>query len=198
MAQLRLRSKHNTDAGKYVPMAPNKTNIFDTMSNISYIANSSIETRMEWRMPVQLKSTYVFIFTAIVIFAVYGWWIFGVIGIEYFTGPDALIRIGKAISILIIGGYAFEISVLLTMGIFSVKVLKSANNDFTLDERDMQILYKSMYNSHLALCTGLFLSIGALALGLEAFWVFNFIVLAFLVSVIAELSTKLFLYKRGS
>lgn len=149
-------------------------------------------------MPVQLKSTYVYMFTAIVIIAAYGWWIFGVLGVEYFAGPDALTRIGRAISILIIGGYAFEISVLFIVGIFSVKVLKSTKDDFILDERDMQILYKSLHASHFVLCTGLFLSIGALALGWGAFWVFNSMVLVFFLSVLTELATKLFLYRRGA
>lgn len=149
-------------------------------------------------MPILLKNTYVYVFTATVIFAVYGWWVFGVLGVEYFTGSDALVRIGKAISTLIIGGYAFEIATVFILSIFSYKVLKKTKDDFTVDERDKEILYKSMYVSHLVLCAGLFLSIGALALGWSAFWVFNLIVLAFLLSVVAELSTKLFLYNRGA
>lgn len=149
-------------------------------------------------MPVQLKSTYVYIFTATVIFTVYAWWIFGVMGITHFTGPDALVRIGQAIFSLIIFGYAFELTVLFAVGLFGIKVLKNTKEDFTLDERDKQILYKSLYLSHLVLCSGIFLSIGALAAGWSAFWVFNMIVLAFLLSVVAELATKLFLYQKGS
>lgn len=149
-------------------------------------------------MPIQLKTTYIFIFTFIVIFAVYSWWIFGVLGVEYFTGPDALVRIGRAISALIIGGYAFEIMTVFAVSIFSAKVLNNTKADFMVDERDKEILHKSMHISHLVLCTGLFLSIGALALGWSAFWVFNFMVLSFALSVVAELATKLFLYKRGS
>ena len=148
-------------------------------------------------MPVQLKSTYVFIFTATVTFVAYSWWVFGVMGIAHFTGPDALVQIGRAISSLIILGYAFEICVLFAVGIFGVKVFKNTKEDFTLDERDEQIGYKSLHYSHLVLCSGLFLSIGALALGWSAFWVFNLMVLAFYLSVVAELATKLFLYKRG-
>lgn len=149
-------------------------------------------------MPFQLKITYVHVFTAIVIFSVYGWWVFGVLGIEYFTGPDALIRIGQTIVALIVIGYAFEIMVVFAVAVFNSKVLKQPQEEFMLDERDYRIFYKSIYGSHLVLCTGLFLSIGALALGWSAFWVFNIMVLAFLLSVITELSTKLFLYKRGS
>ena len=148
-------------------------------------------------MPVQLKSTYVFMFTATVIFVVYVWWTFGILGIAHFTGPDSLVQIGRAISALIIVGYAFEIFVLFAAAIFGVKVLKNTKEDFTLDERDKQIAYKALHCSHLVLCSGLFLSIGALALGWSAFWVFNLIVLAFFLSVVAELATTLFLYKRG-
>jgi len=149
-------------------------------------------------MPILLKNTYIYIFTLIVIFAAYSWWIFGVLGIEYFSGPDALVRIGQAIATLIIGGYAFEILTVFIISIFSAKVLNNTKADFMVDERDKEILHKSMHISHLVLCTGLFLSIGALALGWSAFWVFNFMVLSFALSVVAELATKLFLYKRGS
>ena len=149
-------------------------------------------------MPVLLKNTYIYIITTTLIFAVYGWWVFGVLGVDYFTGPDALVRIGKTLSTMIIGGYAFEIATVFIISVFSYLVLKKTKDDFTVDERDREILYKSMYFSHLVLCTGLFLSAGALALGWSAFWVFNIIVLAFLLSVIAELVTKLFLYRSGS
>lgn len=149
-------------------------------------------------MPILLKNTYIYIFTAIIIFGVYSWWVFGIAGIEYFTGPDALIRIGKAISFLIIAGYAFEIITVFAYSIFSHFVLKKDKDEFTVDDRDKQILYKSMYLSHLVLCAGLFLSIGALAIGWSAFWVFNMMVLAFFLSVITELMTKLVLYRSGA
>ena len=148
-------------------------------------------------MSILLKSTYVHLFTGTVIFATYGFWIFGVLGIEYFTGPDALIRIGRSIATLIIVGYAFEIIVTLAVVGKQAWQQSYAGND-PLDERDKQILYKSMFNSHFVLCGGLFLSIGALAIGIDAFWVFNAIVLAFLASVIAELCTKLYHYHLAS
>ena len=109
-------------------------------------------------MSLLLKSTYVHIFTAIVIFATYGFWIFGVLGIEYFTGPDALIRIGRSIATLIVAGYAFEIIV--TMIVLGKQTLQQARDGSTgIDERDKQILYKSMFNSHLVLCGGLTLEL---------------------------------------
>ena len=144
-------------------------------------------------MSLLLKTTYIHVFTAFIIFSVYGFWIFGILGVEYFTGPDALVRIGKSIATLIVAGYAFEIIV--TMLIVGKQALSSAMSGLDpMDERDKQILHKSMFNSHLVLCGGLFLSIAGLAMGLQAFWVFNTIVLAFLLSVIAELGTKLFFY----
>ena len=149
-------------------------------------------------MPVLLKNTYVYIFTTAVIFGVYGWWVFGFLGIEYFTGPDALIRIGQTLAVLIVGGYAFDILTVFALSLFNFKVLKHTKDDFTVDERDKQILYKSMYFSHFVLCTGLFLAVGALALGWSVFWVFNIIVLGFLLSVITELAAKLFLYREGA
>lgn len=149
-------------------------------------------------MSVLAKSTYLYIFTAIVIFATYGWWIFGVLGVEYFTGPDELIRIGKAISILILAGYAFEWFCLLGAGIFSVKILKKNKEDFTVDERDKQIIQKSMYASHIVLVAGGCFSMFALAMGVTPFWVFNAIVFAYILSVVAELATKLTLLQAGT
>jgi len=148
-------------------------------------------------MSLLIKSTYLHIFTAVVIFASYGFWVFGVLGVEHFTGPDALTRIGKSIGILIIAGYAFE--VLMTLAVVGKQSLQQTKNGIApLDERDKQIVYKSLFNSHIVLCGGLFLSVGVLALGVPIFWVFNAIVLAFLLSVVAELGTKLFLYRAGS
>ncbi len=148
-------------------------------------------------MSVLLKSTYLYIVTATIIFATYGWWIFGVLGVEYFTGPEALIRIGKAISILIVGGYAFEWSCLLLAGLFSNTMLKKPI-DFTVDERDKQIIQKSIYASHMVLVAGICFSMFALAMGVTPFWVFNAIVLAYVLSVVAELATKLTLLQAGT
>lgn len=50
-------------------------------------------------MPFQQKITYVHIFKATVIFAFYGWWVFGVQGIEFFTGPEAL---GVSVRLLLV------------------------------------------------------------------------------------------------
>ena len=142
-------------------------------------------------MPLLLKATYVHIFTSIVIFAAYGFWVFGIQGVEYFTGPDALAHIGQSIVALIVAGYAFEI--LLGLAIFGKGVFGALReNKSPLDEREEKILHTSLVNSHFVLCGGLFLSDGVMALGASAFWVFNAIVLAFLLSVIAELGTKLF------
>jgi len=148
-------------------------------------------------MSVLAKSTYLYIFTSIVIFATYGWWTFGVLGVEYFTGPEALTRIGKAISILIVTGYAFEWSCLLGAGIFSAKVLRKPI-DVTVDERDKQIIQKSMYASHMVMVAGGCFSIFALAMGVTPFWVFNSIVFAYVLSVVAELATKLTLLQAGT
>lgn len=148
-------------------------------------------------MSVLLKTTYIYIFTTIVTFLAYAFWIFGVVGVDHFAGPDALVRIGRAIVTLIVAGYGFEFFVLFAVGIFGFKVMKNTKTDLTVDERDRQILFKSLSLSHMVLCSGIFLSVGAMSMGLSAFWVFNMLVLAFYLSVVAELAAKLFLYKTG-
>ena len=149
-------------------------------------------------MNAQLRSTYVYLFTATVIFSVYAWWTFGVLGVSHFSGPDELVRIGRSILSLIVFGYAFEIGVMILVAFVGMKLFKVSIKDVRVDERDRQILYRSMYHSHLVLCAGMFVAIGALAFGASAFWVFNLLVLAFLLSVVAELATKLVLYRRGA
>ena len=58
-----------------------------------------------------LRATYTSMATSSIIFLVYAFVVFQVIGVDYFTGPDALVRIGKSLGLLIIAGYAFEWSV---------------------------------------------------------------------------------------
>ena len=129
-------------------------------------------------MSAMTKSTYLYIFTSVVIFETFGWWIFGVLEVQYFTGPEALTRIGKAISILIVAGYAFEWTCLFGVAIFSAKVLKNTKEDFTVNERDKQILHKSMHASHTVLTAGLCFSVFAMAMGVTPFWVFHAMLLA--------------------
>jgi len=47
------------------------------------------------------------------------------------------------------------------------------------------------------LCIGLFLSIGALAIGWEPFWVFNIIVLFYGIANVVELGAKIFFFNNG-
>jgi len=120
-----------------------------------------------------------------------------VVEVDHFAGPDGLVRIGRTIVSLIVFGYAFEIAVVLGAALLSVKLYKRTASDFVVDERDRQILYRSLHHSHLVLCAGVFASVGALALDWGAFWAFNVLVLGFPLSVVAELATKLYLYARG-
>ena len=149
-------------------------------------------------MNARLKSAYVYLFTATVVFSAYAWWVFGVLGVSHFAGPDELVRIGRALLSLIVFGYAFEIAVVLAAAFVGVRYFERAASDFTVDERDRQILYRSLHHSHLVLCSGIFAAVGAPALGASAFWAFNVLVLGFLLSVVAELATKLWLYRRGA
>ena len=144
-----------------------------------------------------IKSTYLSIFTTVVIFSVYAAWIFLKLGIGYFTGPDELIRIGRAIGALAIAGWAFHIVLVLGVTIFDVKRAGKNIADIIVDERDKQINYRSMFISMHVLCAGLLLSIGALAIGWAPFWVFNIIVLFYAFANLTELGAKLFFIHRG-
>ncbi len=152
-------------------------------------------------MPLMLRSTYLSVITCSIIFLVYAWWVFQVLGVGYFTGPDALVRTGKAISILIVAGFGFEIAVQIGTVFLRTKLRRLTTTDDTdeliVDERDKQILHRSLFVSLHVLCAGLFLAIFALAAGFEAFWVFHIIVLFYALAVATELGIKIFLFKRG-
>ena len=144
-----------------------------------------------------IKSTYLSIFTTIVIFSVYAVWIFLILGVGYFTGPDELVRIGRSIGLLVIAGWAFHIVLVLGVTIFDAKREGKNLADLIVDERDKQINYRSMFISMHVLCAGLLLAIGALAVGWAPFWVFNIMVLFYAFANLTELGAKLFFIHRG-
>lgn len=144
-----------------------------------------------------IRATYASMATSSIIFLVYAFVVFQVIGVDYFTGPDALVRIGKSLGILIIAGYTFEWSVQITTLIFGVKGTGKPFKDLIVDEREKQIVYRSMSISLNVICFGIILSVGALALGWEAFWVFHIIVLFYALAVATELVSKIVLFRRG-
>lgn len=144
-----------------------------------------------------IKSTYLSVFTTVVIFSVYAVWIFQILGIGYFTGPDELVRTGRAIAALAIAGWAFHILLVLSVTIFDAKKLGNKLSELIVDERDKQINYRSMFISMHVLCAGLLFSIAALAMGWAPFWVFNIIVLFYAFANLTELGAKLFFIHRG-
>jgi uncharacterized membrane protein len=143
------------------------------------------------------KATYVSLFTTVVVFLVYAVWIFQVLGVGYFTGPNELVRIGQSIGILILAGWAFHIVVVIGVMILDAKRTGKKLHEIIVDERDRQINYRSMFISMHVLCAGLFLAIGALAMGWAPFWVFNIIVLFYACANLTELSAKIFFIHRG-
>ena len=124
-------------------------------------------------------------------------WVFQVLGIGYFTGPEELVRIGKAIGILILAGWAFQIILVLGVTLFDARKDGKKLHQIVVDERDKQINYRSMFISMHVLCAGLFLSIGALAMGWAPFWVFNTIVLFYAFANLTELGAKVLFIHRG-
>lgn len=144
-----------------------------------------------------IKSTYLAIFATVVIFSVYAVWIFHILGVGYFTGPQELVRIGKAIGILILAGWAFEIALVMAVTVFDARKAGKKIHQLVVDERDRQINYRSMYISLHVLCAGLYLSVGALALGWAPFWVFNIIVLFYAFANLTELGAKVLFIHRG-
>lgn len=144
-----------------------------------------------------IKSTYLSVFTTVVVFSVYAVWIFQVLGVGYFTGPEEMLRIGKAIGILILAGWAFELALVIGVTLFDAKKAGKKPHQIIVDERDKQINYRSNFISMHVLCAGLYLSIGALVMGWAPFWVFNIIVLFYAFANLTELGAKVFFIHRG-
>lgn len=143
-----------------------------------------------------IKATYLSIFTTVVIFGVYAVWIFQFLGIQYFAGPDELVRIGKTIGTLILAGWAFHIIVVMGVTLFDARKSGKKLSELIVDERDRQINYRSMFIAMHVLCAGILLSVGALAMGWAPFWVFNIIVLFYALANLTELGAKLrFIYQ---
>lgn len=143
------------------------------------------------------RSTYLSLFTTAVVFLAYGWWVFQIAGVSYFTGPDALVRIGQSIGILIVAGFAFEYAVQFIGLAIDAKLNGRKLSELVVDERDKLIVYRSIFISMHVLCGGLFLAIGALALGWEPFWVFNIMVLFYAMANATELGAKVYFFRRG-
>ncbi len=144
-----------------------------------------------------VRLTYVSVFTTLLVYLVYGWWVFHVMGVGYFMGPDALVRIGRTIGGLIIFGHAFEWAVLLGTAMIGARQTGKKIQDLVIDERDKQINYRSLTLSRHVLCVGLFLAIAAMAIGWEAFWVFNIIVLFYAFGNVTDLGAKIFFFRKG-
>jgi len=124
-----------------------------------------------------VRVTYVSVFTTLLVYLAYCWWVFQVMGVDYFVGTeDSLVRIGKTIGSFILLGHAFEWFVLFCVISIGAKLSGNKIVNLVFDERDKQISHRSMSISRNVLCIGIFLSIGALAIGWAPFWVFNIIV----------------------
>ena len=144
-----------------------------------------------------VRTTYFCVFSTLLVYMVYAWWVFQVMGVSYFMGPDALVRIGRSIGSLIVFGHVFEWLVLISALVLGSKLAGKSVSELVVDERDKQINYRSISLSRHVLCIGLFLSMGALAMGWEPFWVFNIIVLFYGIANVVELGAKIFFFRQG-
>jgi len=142
-----------------------------------------------------VRSTYLSIISCTIIFSVYAIWVFHFLGVGYFTGPDAMIRVGKSIGVLIVAGFGFEIALQLAGIFFGARGGTLAG--LIVDERDKQIAYRSVFISMFFICGGIFLAVAAMAMGWEIFWVFNIMVLFYALGVAAELGSKLYFLREG-
>ena len=71
-------------------------------------------------------------------------------------------------------------------------------SEYVIDEREKLIEYRSATYSSRVVILGLFIAIFAMASGVEAFWVFNIIVLFYALAIATELTLKLIWLGKGA
>lgn len=147
-------------------------------------------------MSYQEKSICVSLVSAIIMFALYGTYMFGMYQEGRFDGADACSLVGKSIFVLIGVSIVVSIIVQILVTIINAIVTKECEHSIS-DERDKLIDLKGMQFFVVAFSIGFVGSMGALALGTAPYIVFCLIIFSMFVGTIVGDVTKLFFYHRG-
>jgi len=148
-------------------------------------------------MNFEVKNTYAGIASSVLIFAVYYLVVSGMYAEGRFEGAEGLALLGKAILMLMAGGIAVHIVMLILANIVFAIIHKDPKPSFVVDERDEMIELRGLRVSYYVFGAGYVISMIALALGLSAFGVFNLLLASCAISAWVEAVIRLVLYHRG-
>ncbi len=148
-------------------------------------------------MSYQEKSIFVNLFSSIVVFGIYGYFMLQMYQEGQFVGEEGAQLIGKSVLWLMGAGIVFHIIAHILFNIIYAIVKQESNPSFVVDERDRLIELRSLRVAYYLLGAGFVGAMVALATGQGVFVAFNILIVSLPVSGLAESLTQLFLYRRG-
>jgi hypothetical protein len=147
-------------------------------------------------MSFQEKKAFVTLFSAILIFALYGLIVYFKFSDVILNTPNDLKFWGTVLLILIPVAIAANIIIHIVFVIIN-KIVTDEDAVSFMDELDKLIELKAIRNSHWVFVFGFFLSMGSQVLGMQPYVMFlTLIFFGFLSGIISEV-TKIYLYRKG-
>jgi hypothetical protein len=148
-------------------------------------------------MSYQQKNIYISLITSIIVFALYGFYMFKMYQEGSFDGTDASSIVGKSIFVMIGASIVVTIIMHIIFAIIIAIITKEEDENTMSDERDKLIELKGLQIFVVTFSIGFVGSMGALALGMESYLVFFLIIFSmFFGNIVSDIS-KLFFYHRG-
>jgi hypothetical protein len=148
-------------------------------------------------MSYQQKNIYISLITSIIVFAVYGFYMFEMHHEGSLDGPDASSIVGKSIFVMIGASIVVTIIMNIIFAIINAIITKEEEENTMSDERDKFIELKGLQIFVVTFSVGFVGSMGALALGMESYMVFFLIIFSMFIGNIVGDISKLFFYHKG-
>ncbi len=147
-------------------------------------------------MSYQEKSIYGSLMSAIIMLALYGFYMIEMYQEGRFDGVDASSLVGKSVFVLI--GVSIVVSIIVQVVFSIIHSIATKEYEHPIsDERDKLIELKGMQVSLVAFSIGFVGSMGALAMGMAPYMVFCLITSSMFVGCVVGDTAKLFFYHRG-
>ena len=148
-------------------------------------------------MSYQEKKVAVSLISALIVFALYAFYMFGMFQEGRFDGPGASSLVGKSSFVLIGASIVVSIVVQIVFAIIHAIATREYER-FMTDERDKLIELKAMQITLITFSVGFLASMGVLALEmLVSYMVFLLIIFSMFVANVVGDIPKLLLYRRG-
>jgi len=148
-------------------------------------------------MPYQQKSNYISLFTTIIIFGIYYYFIFQLYHEGRFEGAEANALIGKSILWLIAGGVVINIVAHILFSIIFAIITNDPKPSFLVDERDKLFELKALRVAYYIIGFGFVASMVALAMGQSVFMTINIVLFFTAIAGIIEIIMQIYFYHRG-